>query len=98
MASRDPDQALYEALRNPLRRRILRRYVESEEQLSPKALAQLEEAPLSQAGYHVRVLKQLGAIEVAEIRPTDRSLEHFYRPADVVKNTPWVLAALGLEG
>ena len=35
-------------------------------QLSPKALAQLEEVPLSQAGYHVRVLKQMGAIEVAQ--------------------------------
>lgn len=68
MASCDPDQGLYEALRNPLRRRILRRYVEPGEQLSPKALAQLEVVPLSQAGYHVRVLKQLGAIEVAEIR------------------------------
>lgn len=98
MPNRDPDQCLHDALRHPLRRRILRRYLRSEEMLSPKALAQLEDLPLSQAGYHVRVLSQTGAIELAETRPTDRSLEHFYLPADAVRDTPWVLAALGLEG
>jgi hypothetical protein len=42
MAKHDPDQALLDALRHPLRRSLLRRYVKSKETLSPKDLARLE--------------------------------------------------------
>lgn len=34
----------------------------------------------------------------SEIRPVSGSLQHFYLLADRVKETPWVLETLGLEG
>ena len=42
MPKRDPTQALLDALRNPLRRSLLRRYLSSKEMLSPKELSDLE--------------------------------------------------------
>lgn len=98
MARRDSAQALHDALRHPLRRRLLRRYVESDQHLSPRELARLERAPLSSVSYHVRELFRLEAIVVSEIRPVSGSLQHFYLLADRVKETPWVLETLGLEG
>jgi DNA-binding transcriptional ArsR family regulator len=98
MAKRDQDQALLDALRHPLRRSLLRRYVESAERLSPKQLARLEEQPLSNVSYHVRVLLECGAIEVATERPVRGAVAHFYRPSPRLTRAPWVLASLGLEG
>ncbi|MGN6257171.1 MAG: winged helix-turn-helix domain-containing protein [Solirubrobacterales bacterium] len=98
MAKQEPNQALLDALRNPLRRSLLRRYVESAEMLSPKELASLEKKSLSGVSYHVRVLAKCGAIEEAGDRRVRGSIEHFYLPTDLVKETPWVLATLGLEG
>jgi DNA-binding transcriptional ArsR family regulator len=98
MAGRDPNQPLLDALRDPLRRRLLRRYVESNEMLSPKELAKLEKRPLSGVSYHVRVLVRCGAIEEAGEQRVRGSVQHFYLPSDLVKKTPWVRTALGLEG
>ena len=98
MAAPDPTQALLEALRNPLRRSLLRRYFSSKEMLSPSELSDLEKRPLSGVSYHVRVLARCGAIEEAGDRRVRGSVEHFYLPSDLVKETPWVLATLGLEG
>jgi DNA-binding transcriptional ArsR family regulator len=98
MAAPDPTQALLEALRNPLRRNLLRRYLSSKEMLSPRELSDLEKKPLSGVSYHVRVLAKCGAIEEAGDRRVRGSVEHFYLPSDLVKKTPWVLATLGLEG
>jgi hypothetical protein len=98
MAGRDPNQPLLDALRNPLRRSLLRRYVESKEMLSPKELAKLEKQSLSGVSYHVRVLVRCGAIEIAGEQRVRGSVQHFYLPTDLVRKTPWVLATLGLEG
>jgi DNA-binding transcriptional ArsR family regulator len=98
MAKHDPNQALLDALRNPLRRSLLRRYVESSEMLSPKELAGLEKKSLSGVSYHVRVLAKCGAIEIAGEQRVRGSVQHFYLPTDRVKKTPWVLTTLGLEG
>lgn len=98
MVRPDPNQALLDALRNPLRRSLLRRYVTSNEMLSPKELSGLEGQPLSGVSYHVRVLAKCGAIEEAGDRRVRGSIEHFYLPTDLVKKTPWVLTTLGLEG
>jgi DNA-binding transcriptional ArsR family regulator len=97
MAAPDPTQALLEALRNPLRRNLLRRYLSSKEMLSPRELSDLEKKPLSSVSYHVRVLAKCGAIEEAGDRGVRGSVEHFYLPSDLVKKTPRVLATLGLE-
>lgn len=57
----------------------------------------MEKTALSTISYHVRVLFRLGAIVVSEVRPASGSLEHFYLPADRIKETLWVLATLGVE-
>lgn len=56
----DPNQALLKALQHPLRRSLLRRYIETEEMLSPKQLALLTRKPLSNVSYHVRELARCG--------------------------------------
>jgi DNA-binding transcriptional ArsR family regulator len=98
MAKRDPKQELLEALRHPLRRRLLRRFLESTEMLSPKELAGLEKQSLSLVSYHVRELVRLGAIEIAGHRQVRGALQHFYLPTSSVKRSPLVRAALGMEG
>lgn len=93
----DPNDALLNALRHPLRRSLLRRYVEATKTLSPKELALLTRQPLSSVSYHVRQLAAAGAIEIAEEEPVRGSVQHFYEATPLVKETPWVLATLGLN-
>lgn len=97
MAKRDKTQALLDALRHPLRRRILRRYLESKEMLSPRELAGLEKQSLTLVSYHVRELDRHGAIEVADSRQVRGALQHFYLPTSRVKRSPLVWAALGMR-
>lgn len=96
----DADQALLKALQHPLRRALLKRYVESRavDGLGPKELALAEKAPLSNVSYHVRVLAENGALEIVSEAPVRGSVAHFYEATALVKETPWVLATLGLEG
>jgi hypothetical protein len=54
--------------------------------------------PLSNVSYHARTLKELGALEIAYEESVRGSVEHFYEATALVKETPWVLATLGLEG
>jgi DNA-binding transcriptional ArsR family regulator len=98
MPRRDPEQALLDALRHPLRRSLLRRYVESKEALSPRELARLEKRPLSNVSYHVRTLAEHGALEIVREVPASGSVAHFYKATPLVRATPWVLETLGLEG
>jgi predicted transcriptional regulator len=98
MARHNPDQALLDALRHPLRRSLLQRCVKSEEMLSPKELARLEKHSLSNVSYHVRVLADHGALEIASEAPAGGSVAHFYKATPLVRETPWVLKTLGLEG
>lgn len=92
----DPNDALLKALGHPLRRLLLRRYVEAREKLSPKELALATRQPLSNVSYHVRELATAGAVEIADEAPVRGSVQHFYVASAVVKETPWVLATLGL--
>jgi DNA-binding transcriptional ArsR family regulator len=98
MAERDQGQALLDALRHPLRRSMLRRYLQSQRMLSPKELAGLEGQSLSGTSYHVRVLLECGAIEIASTRQVRGAVEHFYRPSPRLREAHWVLASLGMEG
>lgn len=93
----DPNDALLKALRHPLRRLLLRRYVEATEMLSPKELALLTKQPLSSVSYHVRELAAAGAVKIAKESPVRGSIQHFYVATPLVKETPWVLATLGLN-
>lgn len=96
MAKRYKDQALLDALRHPLRRSLLRRYVESRTMLSPKELATLEGESLSLVSYHVRELVRLGAVEIADTKQVRGAVQHFYLATARVKRSSLVRAALGL--
>ncbi|MGN6586167.1 MAG: hypothetical protein ACTHKT_01685 [Solirubrobacterales bacterium] len=93
----DPTQALLDALRHPLRRALLHRYVVAEEPTSPKYLAHSMRQPLSSVSYHVRELAKLGAVELVEEEQRRGSVEHFYEPTELVTETVWALAAMGLR-
>jgi hypothetical protein len=93
----DPTQALLDALRHPLRRALLHRYVVAEEPTSPKYLANSMRQPLSSVSYHVRELAKLGAVEIAEEEQRRGAVEHFYVVTPLVTESVWALAAIGLR-
>lgn len=93
----DPTQALLDALRHPLRRALLHRYVVAEEPTSPKYLAHSMRQPLSSVSYHVRELAKLGALEIAEEEQRRGAVEHFYVVTELVTESVWALAAIGLR-
>jgi len=99
MAKLDKEDALLKALRHPLRRSLLRRYIESKaaDGLGPKELALALKAPLSSVSYHVRELARLGALEIVSEAPVRGSVAHFYEATSLVRQTPWVLTVLGLK-
>lgn len=93
----DPTQALLDALRHPLRRALLHRYVVAEAPTSPKYLAHSMRQPLSSVSYHVRELAKLGALEIAEEEQRRGAVEHFYVVTPLVTESVWALAAIGLR-
>jgi hypothetical protein len=96
MAKRDQKQELLDAVRHPIRRSLLRRFLESREMLSPKELSDLENESLSVISYHVRELDTLGAIEIAGDQQVRGALQHFYLPTARVKSSPLIREALGM--
>lgn len=90
------DQGLLQALRHPLRRRLLVLYVEEGERLSPKELALVTRQHLSRVAYHVRTLAAHGALVLVHEEAVRGTVEHFYKPTALVRETAWVRAALGL--
>lgn len=74
------DQRLAKALSNPLRARALS--LIGEGVASPKAIADELGLDVRGVAYHVRVLRKLGCIELAETRQRRGAIEHIYRVAD----------------
>lgn len=97
-AERDPERALIFCLRHPLRKELLRLYINEADKLSPKELADFTKQPLSCVGWHVRVLAENKAVELVTTRPRRGAVEHFYRATPLVDEVPWARAALGLKG
>jgi len=98
--SNDPiavNNAFVAALNHPTRRTLLKLFLKTEAALSPKELAELTGGKLPTISYHVRVLVDKNAIELAEEEPVRGSVAHFYRPTALTKSTPWVLQSLDLE-
>ncbi|HET9676128.1 MAG TPA: helix-turn-helix domain-containing protein [Solirubrobacterales bacterium] len=89
---RPDDNDLLVALRHPLRRRILREMADGKKR-SPRELAAVLRAPLSNVSYHVRVLAERSAVTLVETQPRSGSVQHFYRSAVKV---PWARQILGL--
>jgi len=91
-----PEEVLLFLLGHPLRKRLLRLYVETTEMRSPKELADLTKKGISNVGYHVRVLAEHGAVEFVAEQKQRGSVEHFYEATSLVDEVPWGRAALGL--
>lgn len=93
-----PEDRLLHVLRHPLRKQLLRLYVEEDGMLSPKELSVFTKRHVSNVGYHVRVLVDYGAVEIVAEEKRRGSIEHFYEATSLVDEVPWGRAALGLEG
>jgi DNA-binding transcriptional ArsR family regulator len=77
------DDRMLRAVAHPLRFRVL---VALDEQVSsPNQIAQKLGEPLGRVAHHVRLLAQLGAIELVSTRPRRGATEHFYRTV----TRPW---------
>jgi hypothetical protein len=83
---------------HPLRRLLLTLYVDSDDPLSPKELADYTRKPLGIVAAHVRVLRDLGALRLVAVRPVRGAVEHFYAVTDLVDEVPWARAVLGSKG
>lgn len=95
-----PEDVLLFLIQHPLRRRLLRLYVEateSQELRSPKELTVPVNGTVSNVGYHVRVLAEHSAVEIVAEQQRRGSVEHFYEATALVDEVPWARAALGLE-
>jgi len=78
-------QGLAKALSHPLRQRILQCF-NDRGVLSPSELAEVLGERLGNVSYHVRILRELGYLELVRIEPRRGALEHFYR----AKIGPWL--------
>jgi DNA-binding transcriptional ArsR family regulator len=71
------DSRLAKALAHPLRVQLLAAL--NEGVASPNELAKKLGEPLTNVSYHVRMLHDLGCIELVETEPRRGALEHYYR-------------------
>ncbi|HWK25259.1 MAG TPA: helix-turn-helix domain-containing protein [Solirubrobacter sp.] len=76
------DEALLRAISHPLRHRLLGML--DGRVASPNELARELGLPLGRVSYHIRLLSDLGAIELVRTEPRRGALEHFYRAVTTV--------------
>jgi DNA-binding transcriptional ArsR family regulator len=79
------DPRLAKALSNEVRARALRHLARSAG--SPKTIAAELGLDVRNVAYHVRVLKELGCVELVRTVPRRGAVEHVYRAADWVVET-----------
>ena len=79
------DERVAKALSHGLRRQILER-LSDHGVASPSALADALGEPLGNISYHVRILRDLGCVELVRTEPRRGALEHFYRAT----TSPWI--------
>lgn len=70
-----------EAMKHPLRGRLLRLLVERGVQ-SPAELSRVVHEDVSKVSYHVKRLVKLECAELVEMRPVRGAVEHFYRATE----------------
>jgi DNA-binding transcriptional ArsR family regulator len=76
-ADAELDEGLLKAISHPLRHRLLS--LLDGRTASPNELARELGLPLGRVSYHIRLLHDLGAIELVATEPRRGALEHFYR-------------------
>src|SRR5215211_7462044 len=74
---RTTQEKLVKALNHPVRVKALT--ILAERIASPTEIANEIEVPLSHVSYHVRVLDELGMIEIVEEEPVRGAVKHFYK-------------------
>lgn len=91
-----PEEIVIFLLQHPLRKRLLRLYLEATEMRSPKEMTVPVNEDVSLVGWHVRVLAEHGAIELVAEEQRRGCIEHFYEATSFIDKVPWARAALGL--
>lgn len=76
----------------PQRRRILRILQDAGEARSPNEIAKVFGVPVGYVSYHVKVLKECGALALTDTQQKRGAVEHFY--ASTVMNNKLVVKAL----
>lgn len=94
-ASSSKNGDIFIALAHPLRRKILRKMIEEEADISPRDLALGLDEPLSRLSYHVKILVSCSAVELARTEQVRGSTQHFYR---VIVDAIWARMALEATG
>lgn len=86
---KSPQEVLVKALNHPVRVKALT--ILTERIASPKEIADIIEAPLSNVSYHVRVLDELGLVEIMEEENVRGSVAHFYKAVKrpLIDNPDW---------
>ncbi len=86
---KSPQEVLVKALNHPVRVKALT--ILTERIASPKEISEQIEAPLSNVSYHVRVLEELGLIEIMEEESVRGSVAHFYKAVErpLIDNPDW---------
>lgn len=84
-----PQEVLVKALNHPVRVKALT--ILTERIASPKEISEQIEAPLSNVSYHVRVLDELGLIEIMEEESVRGSVAHYYKAVErpLIDNPDW---------
>jgi DNA-binding transcriptional ArsR family regulator len=72
------EATLHKALGHPLRLRILESVIERRE-VSPLTVSRQLRQPLATVSRHMRVLRDLGFVELTRTEPRRGAVEHFYR-------------------
>jgi DNA-binding transcriptional ArsR family regulator len=84
-----PQEVLVTALNHPVRVKALT--ILAEKVASPKEISKQIKVPLSNVSYHVRVLEELGLIEIVEEESVRGSVAHFYKAVErpLIHNPDW---------
>src|SRR3954453_13464209 len=86
------DEGLLKAISHPLRHRLLGML--DGRTASPNELARELGLPLGRVSYHIRLLHDLGAIELVGTEPRRGALEHYYRAGTRAWSGEWDWARL----
>jgi DNA-binding transcriptional ArsR family regulator len=78
-ASHPLDESLIKALAHPLRWRLLELMTERGES-SPVELARRLDEPIATVSHHIRVLRDLGCLELSRTEQRRGAIEHYYQP------------------
>lgn len=88
-AAHSPHEVLVKALNHPLRVKALATL--SQRTASPTEISEQLDVELSNVAYHVRVLDELGLIEIVDEERVRGSVAHFYRAVErpLIENRDW---------